>query len=398
MRIGRTPCVVLLTVKSAILGAGLLVVGAVLVATGVLPVPDALAVADRVWPILLFVVAITVVTELAAEAELFRIVAERAARWGLGRSWLLWLFVVLIAVVSTVFLSLDTTAVLLTPVVVLLARHVGLPPLPFALTTVWLANTASLLLPVSNLTNLLAQHALGGISPFAFAALMAVPALVAILVPVIVLLVISRRALFTRYEPDAPASATDRVLLIASGVVVVLLLPALVSGLPVWIPALAGALVLVGFFAVRRRSVLRFGLVPWQLVLLASGLFLVIEAAHSLGLPALLTALAGHGEDPLSLLRLAGSAAAGSNVVNNLPAYLAFESIAESPVRIAAVLIGVNAGCLITPWASLATLLWHDRLKALDVEVPWKRYILLGLVVAPLTVGLATLALALVAD
>lgn len=383
--------------KSAILGAVLLVVGAVLVATGVLPVPDALAVADRVWPILLFVVAITVVTELAAEAELFRVVAERAARWGLGRAWLLWLFVVLIAVVSTVFLSLDTTAVLLTPVVVLLARHAGLPPLPFALTTVWLANTASLLLPVSNLTNLLAQHALGGISPFAFAALMAVPALVAILVPVLVLLVISRRALFTRYEPDAPAPAADRVLLVASAVVVVLLLPALVSGLPVWIPALAGALVLLVFFAVRRRSVLRFGLVPWQLVLLASGLFLVIEAAHSLGLPALLSALAGHGDDPLSLLRLAGSAAAGSNLVNNLPAYLAFESIADSPVRIAAVLIGVNAGCLITPWASLATLLWHDRLTALDVEVPWKRYILLGLVVAPLTVGLATLALAAVA-
>jgi arsenical pump membrane protein len=382
-------------VKSAILGGALLVVGGVLILTGVLPGPDALAVVERVWPILLFVVAITVVTELAAEAELFRIVAERAARWGLGRSWLLWLFVVLIAVVSTVFLSLDTTAVLLTPVVVLLARHVGLPPLPFALTTVWLANTASLLLPVSNLTNLLAQHALGGISPFAFAALMAAPALVAILVPVALLLVISRRALFTRYEPDAPAPAPDRVLLVASAAVVVLLLPALVSGVPVWIPAVAGALVLLGFFAVRRRGVLRFSLVPWQLVLLASGLFLVVEAAHSLGLPALLSALAGHGEDPLSLLRLAGSAAAGANVVNNLPAYLAFESIAESPVRIAAVLIGVNAGCLITPWASLATLLWHDRLKALDVEIPWGRYLALGLVVAPLTVALATLALAL---
>lgn len=379
--------------KSAILGAALLAVGAVLVATGVLPVADALAVADRVWPILLFVVAITVVTELAAEAELFRIVAERAAGWGLGRSWLLWLLVVLIAVLCTVFLSLDTTAVLLTPVVVLLARHVGLPPLPFALTTVWLANTASLLLPVSNLTNLLAQHELGGISPFAFAALMWAPALVAILVPVLVLLVIYRRALFTRYAPDAPTPAPDRVLVVASGVVVLLLLPALVSGVAVWIPALTAAVVLVVFFAVRRRAALRFGLVPWQLVLLASGLFLVIEAAHSLGLPALLSALAGQGEDPLSLLRLAGSAAAGANVVNNLPAYLAFESIADSPVRIAAVLVGVNAGCLITPWASLATLLWHDRLKSLDVELRWSRYIALGLVVAPITVALATLAL-----
>jgi len=380
-------------VKTAVLGGALLVAGAILIATGVLPVPDAIAVAERVWPILLFVVAITVVTELAAEAELFRVVAERAARWGLRRSWLLWLFVVAIAIASTVFLSLDTTAVLLTPVVILLARHVGLPPLPFALTTVWLANTASLLLPVSNLTNLLAQHALGGISPTAFAALMALPALAAALVPVVVLFVVFRKQLLTRYEPDVAAPAADRVLLVASAVVVVLLLPALVSGLPVWIPALAGALVLAGFFLVRRRSALRFGLVPWQLVVLASGLFLVIEAAHSLGLPALLAALAGHGEDPLSLLRLAGSAAAGANVVNNLPAYLAFESIADSPVRIAAVLVGVNAGCLITPWASLATLLWHDRLTALGVELSWSRYILLGLVVAPLTVAAATLAL-----
>ncbi|MBN9240224.1 MAG: arsenic transporter [Micrococcales bacterium 70-64] len=379
--------------KTAVLGGALLLVGAILIATGVLPVPDAIAVAERVWPILLFVVAITVVTELAAEAELFRVVAERAARWGLRRSWLLWLFVVAIAIVSTVFLSLDTTAVLLTPVVILLARHVGLPPLPFALTTVWLANTASLLLPVSNLTNLLAQHALGGISPTAFAALMALPALAAALVPVVVLFVVFRKQLLTRYEPDAAAPAADRVLLVASAVVVVLLLPALVSGLPVWIPALVGAVILAGFFLVRRRSALRFGLVPWQLVVLASGLFLVIEAAHSLGLPALLTALAGHGEDPLSLLRLAGSAAAGANVVNNLPAYLAFESIADSPVRIAAVLVGVNAGCLITPWASLATLLWHDRLTALGVELSWSRYILLGLVVAPLTVAAATLAL-----
>lgn len=362
-------------------------------ATGVLPLADAAAVADRVWPILLFVVAITVVTELAAEAELFRVIAERAARWGRGRSWLLWLFVVMFAIASTVFLSLDTTAVLLTPVVVLLARHVGLPPIPFALTTVWLANTASLLLPVSNLTNLLAQHELGGISPFAFAALMWAPALAAVIVPLVVLAIVYRRDLFTFYEPDAPAPVTDRVLLVASAVVIGGLVPALVSGVAVWIPALVGAIVLSIFFAVRRRAVLRFALVPWQLVLLASGLFLVVESAHSLGLEQLLASLVGSGDDALSLLGLAGASATTANVVNNLPAYLAFESVAGSPLRIAAVLIGVNAGCLITPWASLATLLWHARMKSMGVEISWLRYAALGLVVAPLTVVAAVLSL-----
>lgn len=383
--------------KSAILGAVLLVVGAALVATGVLPAGDAAAVGIRVWPILLFVVAITVVTELAAEAELFRVVAERAARIGRGRTWLLWLFVVLFAVLATVFLSLDTTAVLLTPVVVLLARHIGVPPVPFALTTVWLANTGSLLLPVSNLTNLLAQHALGGISPAAFVALMWAPAAAAILVPALLLFVVFRRQLVGRYVAREPAGASDRVLLVASAVVVGMLLPALVSGLAVWIPACAAAVVLLGFFAVRRRSALRFRLVPWQLVLLASGLFLVIEAAQSLGLARVLVAVAGQGEGFPDLLRLAASSAVGANLVNNLPAYLAFEPAAHSAVRIAALLIGVNAGCLITPWASLATLLWHSRLGSLDVRFGWGRYVVLGLVVVPLTLTAAVAALYLTA-
>jgi Na+/H+ antiporter NhaD/arsenite permease-like protein len=92
---------------------------------------------------------------------------------------------------------------------------------------------------------------------------------------------------------------------------------------------------------------------------------------------------------------MAGSGLVGANAVDNLPAYLALEPAAGSPSRLAALLVGVNAGPLITPWASLATLLWHQRLRALGVELRWGRYMLLGLVAAPLTVGLATLALAL---
>jgi Na+/H+ antiporter NhaD/arsenite permease-like protein len=54
----------------------------------------------------------------------------------------------------------------------------------------------------------------------------------------------------------------------------------------------------------------------------------------------------------------------------------------------------VNVGPLITPWASLATLLWHGRLTALDVRISWGRYALLGLIAAPVTVVVATIGLA----
>lgn len=378
--------------RTAVTGVLLIVVGVVAILSGVLTPGAAAALGERVWPILAFVVAITVVTELASEAGLFRVLAEQAARWGRGRAWLLWLLVVVLAVLSTVFLSLDTTAVLLTPVVIVLARHVGLSPLPFALTTVWLANTASLLLPVSNLTNLLAQHRLGGPSPLDFARLTWAAALVAVIVPVVVVFVLFRRALLVSYQPEVRAPVDDVPLLVFTAAVVALLLPALVSGLPVWIPASVAAVLLAGAFLIRRPRALAVSLVPWQLVLLAAGLFLVVEAAHALGLEALLATVAGSGEDTGALLRLAGVGAVGANAIDNLPAYLAVEPVADSPARLVALLIGVNAGPLVTPWASLATLLWHQRLTAMGVEISWPRYMLLGLVVAPVVVTLATLA------
>jgi len=383
--------------RTAIVGAALLVAGAVAAAIGILPPSAVFELWDRVWPILLFVLAITVVTELAAAAGLFTVIAQRTARWGRGRAWALWLLVALFATLSTIFLSLDTTAVLLTPVVVVLARHSGLDPLPFALTTVWLANTGSLLLPVSNLTNLLAQHAMGNPSPLSFAARMAAPAVVAIVVPLVVIFVLYRRSLLGRYGTGTEVDVDDPVLFRWSAVVVGALVPLLVSGLPVWMPAVGAAIVLGAVFMVRRRGVLRLGLLPWQLIVLASGLFLFIEALHAVGLGTVLAAVSGEGESPLALLRLALTGMAGANAIDNLPAYLALEPSAGSPLRLAALLIGVNAGPLITPWASLATLLWHQRLTSMGVEIRWRRYVVLGAIVAPLTVVLSTLALALVA-
>jgi arsenical pump membrane protein len=376
-------------VRTGIVGAGLLAVGLVAVVTGILPADDAGAVAGRVLPVLLFVLAITVVTELASEAGLFTVIAGRLATWGLDRAWLLWILVVALASACTIFLSLDTTAVLLTPVVVLLARHIGLSPIPFALTTVWLANSASLLLPVSNLTNLLAEHQLASgpfSGPVGFVTLMVVPAAVCILVPSALLFVIYRRDLMTRYSVAPSEPPADRTLLGASAIVVVLLVPALVSGIPVWIPSSVGALVLVALFAVRRPETLQLSLLPWQIVLFASGLFLVVEAAGTAGLTPFLDRLVGSGDELPDLVQLAAVAVGGANFVNNLPAYLAIEPVTTSPLRLGVLLISVNAGSLITPWASLATLLWHQRLKALDVDISWTKYVLLGLVVVPVTV------------
>ncbi len=379
----------------AIIGGVLWILGAIALLTGVLPADEALAVADRVWPILLFVVAVTVVAELASKAGLFDVVAARLARLARGRTVWLWVLVVALATVATAFLSLDTTAVLLTPVVVAMAVARKLDPLPFAFVTVVLANTASLVLPVSNLTNLLASDALGGHDPVAFLALLGPSALIAIAVSVSVLTAVFLRKLPRTYPDAAAPAVADSVLLRVSAIVTLALLPLLVIGLDPWMPALAAAVVLVVVFAVRAPRALGIRLVPWSLLVFAGGLFLAVGALEAVGIGRVTSVLAGTGEDLPALWQLAGVGALAANGINNLPAYLAMESVAGSPARLAALLIGVNAGPIVTPWASLATLLWHDRLVAAGIQVRWSRFVLIGAVIAPLILLLAVLPLAL---
>jgi len=380
----------------AIIGGVLWILGIIALLTGVFPADAALAVADRVWPILLFVVAVTVVAELASKAGLFDVVAARLARIARGRTVWLWVLVVALATVATAFLSLDTTAVLLTPVVVSMAVARKLDPLPFAFVTVVLANTASLVLPVSNLTNLLASEALGGgHDPVAFLALLGPSALIVIAVSVVVLTAVFLRRLPKTYPDAVSPAVADRLLLRVSGVVTVALLPLLVVGLEPWMPALGAAVVLVAAFAWRAPRALGIRLVPWSLLVFAGGLFLAVGALEALGIGRVTSVLAGTGDDLVSLWQVAGVGALAANGINNLPAYLALESVAGSPARLAALLIGVNAGPIVTPWASLATLLWHDRLVAAGVEVKWGRFIVLGAVIAPLILLLGVLPLAL---
>ena len=296
----------------AVLGGGLLLLGAVAVVAGVLPPADALALGERIAPVLGFVVAITVVAALATRAGVFARIADWAARAGRGRGILLWLLVVVVAVVATIFLSLDTTAVLLTPIVVTLARRVGLPALPFAMATVWLANTGSLLLPVSNLTNLLAAAG-PGLGAGGYVARAALPALVAVVVPVVILAIVYRRDLRRRYAVPEPAPVADPVLFRVAAVVLVLLVPSLalgdpLLGIPVWVPATVAAVVLAVAFAIRRTKGFTLTLLPVSLVVFVCGLFLVVTAAGRLGLTDLLAAVAGTGDGPLDLLRLAGPA------------------------------------------------------------------------------------------
>ncbi|GAA2748271.1 ArsB/NhaD family transporter [Terrabacter aerolatus] len=355
---------------------------------------------DRVAPILVFLVAITVVAEICDLSGLFDVLAHHAAELARGRVILLWLLIVALGVACTVVLSLDTTAVLLTPVAIAVARQVGAPPLPFAMTTLWLANTASLLLPVSNLTNLLALHPFAGlgVGTLGYIRLMAVPAVAAVLVTMAVLWLLHRRDLRGSYETPPAADPHDRVLMQITGGVCIVLAPAFVVGIQPALASLPAAGLLLAATYWRAPELLRRIKVPWLTVMGICVLFLVIDAALRLGLESWLRTVVGHGTGMADLFRVSGLGVLASNGINNLPAYLALEpAVTDSPARLAALLIGVNTGPIITMWGSVATLLWASRCRSAGLTVDAGRIARTGALCAVTVVAAATLALAVTA-
>src|SRR6185437_15730538 len=176
---------------------------ALLIGLHVVPLREATDKVGQLLPVVGFLAAVLVLAQLCDDEGLFRAAGAAMARSANGdntRALLAKVFV--IGAATTAVLSLDATVVLLTPVVLATTRALWVPPRPHAYATAHLANTASLLLPVSNLTNLLAFGA-AGLSFVHFTAVMTLPWLAAVGIEFVLL-----RRLFARDLSVQPAHDT----------------------------------------------------------------------------------------------------------------------------------------------------------------------------------------------
>ncbi|MGY1741122.1 MULTISPECIES: SLC13 family permease [unclassified Blastococcus] len=356
---------------------------------------DAADAVAGVAPTIGFLVLVLVLAALADAEGLFAwAAAVTAGRAGGSAGRLLGRVAVLAAAVTAV-LSLDATVVLLAPVVVRTAARLGVPARPHALLTGHLANSASLLLPVSNLTNLLA-FAATGLSFLHFAGLMVGPWLAAIAVEYLVLRWLFRADLARPpAEPATDVPPLPRFALAVVALTVAGFAAASPLGLSPAVPAAAGAAAL----AVRRLAggtgrpadLVRAADLPFAVFV--AGLAVVVLGVRRSGLEAGLDAVLPAGDDLPALLVVAGVAALLANAVNNLPATLALLPVAAAggPATALAVLIGVNVGPNLTYAGSLANLLWR---RALGTAAPGALgFTAARLATVPLTLLAATTAL-----
>jgi arsenical pump membrane protein len=365
------------------------------VATGIVAFHDALRTLRQIGPTVGFLAAILVFAQLCAEAGVFEYLGARAAVASAGDPRRLLGLVVGLAAAVTATLTLDSTVVLLTPVVLATTGRLGLPSRPYSYASARLANSGSLLLPVSNLTNLLAFRA-SGLSFGRFTALMALPWVLVCCGEWLALRTFFRSDL--RGESPRPAGAAPRAPRYALAVLVVtvglFVLASSVHVAPAW-AALVGCAALLAP-RLKKRDVRVSRLVAAAgpgFCAFVLGLAVVVDGVTRHGLGATLRHVIPSGTSFVALLGLAALAALLANLLNNLPATLSLVPIvAASPAAVLAVLVGVNIGPNATYPGSLATLLWRRQLPAED-KPRAAEFHLLGVLTVPLLIVVAVVAL-----
>lgn len=323
------------------------------------------------WPPFVLVAGLLAIGTVVQADGLFAAVGARIERIG-GSSLRLLAALLGLEAVVTALLNLDTAAVFLTPVLIHAARQRGCDERPFLYGALFVANTASILLPGSNLTNLivLAHEHLSGAD---VARAMALPWLAGLGVTV------GTVALW--YRPHAGGARCVALPPLRLGIGAISTVAATAFILAFRNPALP--VLAVGVLAVGLRR-----LRPRLDLPVLGGLFVLAVACGVLGRswegPAHLLARLGG----ITTAIVAGGAAV---LVNNLPAASLLS--AQRPPHPFPLLLGLNLGPNVAVTGSLAAYLWYRASRLTGARPSLRQVTLLGMVVGPLTLAAALAAL-----
>ena len=377
----------------------------VLLLSTAVPVGHVPAVIRESGGVLLFLLGMMVLTGIAERARVFDVLAESVVRLARGNGRFLYALVYLLGAIITAVLSLDVTVIVLTPIVYALIVKRHIPAKPYMFACVFVANIASLALPMSNLTNLLV-FAGRDIDFVSFVATMWLPNLVAAVTNLLLFFWLFRKEIPAHFatERDHPIHI-DSWLLISGAILTITLTGVMVLGLvnrPLWWAALAGGCIMLVLALGTGSTTFRHTVhdVTPSIFVFVIAMTIVVEGLQRAWLTD--QAIAFPESLPMALLGSTGLTAIGSNVVNNIPAtVLALGMIDRAPLAIRealtwGTLVGANIGPALTTYGSLATMLWLTQLRRRGMHISTAEYLRISGQTVPLVLLVTGLTLWLV--
>jgi arsenical pump membrane protein len=375
----------------------------------------------RVWDASFTLIGLFMLSAALEANNFFEWAARSLARVANGSPWRLYLLMSFLTIAVTIFLGNDGAILGMTAIVAKLVKRT-FPKneaiwWPYIFVTGFLADAFSGFLVPDNLTNIIVASTYH--LPFVlFMVQMSFPMVLAAAVAITCFAIRFRTVLFVREEKydivlfKHPTSVLGDLLTfkVNLGALFILIAGHLIIGgifhQPVSFVVVPVALFMLFFSQLRRLSTAREVLfaAPWEVLFYALGMFVVITAAMTppvintfLTITPLHTLILGQ-KSLEGVFAAGGLLAVLSALTNNLPATLAGILLLgtvrhPSMLAIYAIILGVDIGPKLTPYGSLATLLWMGILKREGIKVAWGQFIKENTLIAVLALSAALIGL-----
>lgn len=379
----------------------------VMVATRVVSPAQTLDVLKNSDNILLFFLGLMIVCSIADRAGFFEWSAFKATRLANGKGRRLLLVLFGLGTLITAFLSNDATALVLTPIVYVLVTKLKLNPLPYVFACAFIANTASVILPISNPVNLLPIDKFG-LTLSEYLRFLLLPAILAISINVALFLFIFRKAISASFEHNGPEHSVKidnffKFTCVGLSLTAIGYILTSLYGLPLSWPALGGAVfLLIGGFAFRRLNLKQVNSgISWSILLFIFSLALLVKGLDNAGVTKAIGDVVAKlsSENHLgAVMATTFGTALGSNLINNWSMMMVSVSSLgsmSSPDQglIYSTILGADIGPNIAILGSLSSMLWLVLLRQRGLDIHPLQYLKLGLIVAPPMLIVAALSL-----
>ncbi len=378
------------------------IVGAlVALALGVVSVDDIWVVTDIVWDATLAFIGIIILSMVLDEIGFFEWCAIKMAKLSKGNGHLMFIYALLLGAFVSALFANDGAALILTPILLAKMRILKLNTktiLAFLLAGGFISDSASLPFVFSNLTNIVTANYFD-IGFTTYLSTMFLPFVVSVVASIAILWLFLRKDIPSKVDisllKDENEVLKSKTLFLFSWLFLALLIAGYFIGdhfkLPVSLFALGGGVIflLIASYlkTVNAKEIVKNA--PWQVVWFSIGLYIVVYGLKNAGLTDYLTVvlkdLATRG-DTIAVVGTGFISAFLSAIMNNMPTIMimdiALQDVGNDALAYANI-IGCNLGPKMTPFGSLATLLWLHVLAQKGVKIGFWQYSKFGLLVTP---------------
>ncbi len=346
------------------------------------------------YKILVLFICVSLLSIVLDELNFFKWLAIKTANKFKSNQMMFFISLYFLVAILTVFTSNDIIILTFTPFICMYAKNTKINPIPYLIAEFVAANTWSMMLMISNPTNIFLSLTYN-INFIDYLKVMFIPCMVGGITSLIILLLIFKKELKKPIEIISNEEVImNRPLVIFSlaNLIICTILIAISNfiNLEMWLISAISALLSLVVLLITNKGIFLKSVkrIPFNLIPFVLSMFLIVLALYKYNVTFNVASML----DRLVTNKFSAIFVYGyfsiilDNLINNIPMSLfAIKLLQDAPLySVYAVIIGSNLGAYLTPIGALAGIMWMNILKKENVNINFKSFIKYGIILVPI--------------